>query len=263
MPPTEGASYRIVDHVERFVAPHSITFNCSADKLYCGHRDAFEVFDLHRPGEGDRVHTISSRKSKDGMKGIISSMAFSPDYSGLFAAGSFSSALWLFAEGQGSDPVCQISGSSTSVSQVKFNPMQPQILYASFRMETHILAWDTRNATIPVAKYVRSGNVTNQRLWFDIDPSGRWLASGSDTGTVGFYDVSSSAETGQPMYTFAAHGDVVGSVAFHPSHPTVLTVSGSRHFEEEAYISEDDGSHPQHLRAKPVATEAMMKIWNI
>ena len=40
-------------------------------RLYCGFEDAIELFDLSRPGEGTRLHTTPSKKSKDGLKGKL------------------------------------------------------------------------------------------------------------------------------------------------------------------------------------------------
>ena len=85
------ASYSIVDHRERQIAPHCLSFNINATKyfspvlvcsipdsanlafcrIYCGYEDAIEVFDVQRPGndEGTRLHTTPSKKTKDGLKG--------------------------------------------------------------------------------------------------------------------------------------------------------------------------------------------------
>lgn len=81
-----------MDHRERQVAPHSMAFNCTATQLktfyfnpycyfdvnfyylfslYCGYEDAIEVFDFQRPGEGTKIPTTPSKKSKEGMKGIF------------------------------------------------------------------------------------------------------------------------------------------------------------------------------------------------
>lgn len=38
-------------------------------RLYCGFENAIEAFDIHRPGEGVRLPTTPSKKSKDGLKG--------------------------------------------------------------------------------------------------------------------------------------------------------------------------------------------------
>lgn len=86
------ASYKIVDHRERHIAPHILSFDLSAQRLYCGFEDAIEVFDLLRPGEGTRMPTTPSKKSKDGLKGIVSALAFSASFTAdesFFAAGTF------------------------------------------------------------------------------------------------------------------------------------------------------------------------------
>ena len=52
-----------------------VTRAFSVVRLYCGFEDAIEVFDVHRPGEGTRVHTTPSKKSRDGLKGFSSPCA--------------------------------------------------------------------------------------------------------------------------------------------------------------------------------------------
>ncbi|KAG6875595.1 hypothetical protein C0992_003157, partial [Termitomyces sp. T32_za158] len=107
------ASYPIVDHRERHVAPHSLAFDLFATRLYCGFLDAIEVFDVSRPGPGTRLPTTPSRKSKDGLKGIISALAFVPSHaSDLYAAGSLSPTptnVALYSSTQ-SEPVIFLSG---------------------------------------------------------------------------------------------------------------------------------------------------------
>ncbi|KAG5650209.1 hypothetical protein H0H81_000310 [Sphagnurus paluster] len=122
------ASYRIVDHRERQIAPHSMAFNITAERLYCGFEDAIEVFDVNRPGEGTRLPTTPSKKSKDGLKGIVSALAFVPSQgSDIYAAGTFSptnSNIAMFSETQGAEPVMFVSGGPPSgVTQV-FNLLQ-------------------------------------------------------------------------------------------------------------------------------------------
>jgi hypothetical protein len=126
-----------VDHRERFIAPHSLAFNLTAQKwvlhlhllektdpclpkpapsrLYCGFEDAIEVFDLSRPGEGTRISTTPNKKSKDGLKGIISALAFSPSYTAeeaFYAAGSFTPTahnIALFSDAQ-AEPLMYVGG---------------------------------------------------------------------------------------------------------------------------------------------------------
>ncbi|KAI0743065.1 WD40-repeat-containing domain protein [Daedaleopsis nitida] len=326
------ASYRIVDHRERQVAPHSVAFNVGANRLYCGFEDAIEVFDVHRPGEGTRLRTTPSKKSRDGLKGIISALAFAPDVSSdLYAAGSFSpsaptsSNIALFSEASGEVPVMFVGaeghhggagyGVRASVSQLLFNPARPYLLYASFRRMEPIYCWDLRgDLGRPSAIYTTAtpriggkarATATNQRLRFDIDYSGTWLAVGDEDGGISVFDLAAHAETlpgentpqsestqfNAPILQFEGHRDAVGSVAFHPLRPLLLSVSGSRHFdcsklplgsssesESCASDSEDENSTVEtcersenerkseevrrsRARAQPVAVDASTKLW--
>ncbi|KAH9929327.1 uncharacterized protein B0H18DRAFT_873993, partial [Fomitopsis serialis] len=215
------ASYRIVDHRERQIAPHSIAFNATADKFYCGFEDAIEVFDVQRPGEGTRLHVTPSKKSKDGLKGIISALAFSADVdSGVYAAGSLSpsapstSNIALFSEATGEAPIMFVgaenlshgapSGIRAGVMQLMFNPARPYLLYASFRCHEAIYAWDLRgDVNNPVHIYTRqtveaSPSMpaarkvsTNQKLKFDLDITGKVLGVGDQLGNITLFDTTS------------------------------------------------------------------------
>lgn len=128
--------------------------------------------------------------------GIVSSIAFCSDYSGLFAASSLSGAVTLFSEATGEDPIAFLDGIKSAITQVhtyayvvlfqltplqvKFNPSQPHLLYASQRRSDDILCWDVREPFEVLKRFKRSGSSSNQKLLFDIDPTGRWLASGDD-----------------------------------------------------------------------------------
>ncbi|GBE86827.1 hypothetical protein SCP_1000690 [Sparassis crispa] len=212
------ASYKIVDHRERQIAPHSLAFNVTADKLYCGFEDAIEVFDVYYPGEGTRLHTTPNKRSRDGLKGIISALAFAADTSsGIYAAGSLSpsapssSNIALFSETTGEVPVMFVGaekrrngagfGIRASVSQLMFNPTQPYLLYGSFRRNDVIYNWDLRgDVSNPVQTFGGHGSPfpnmsnrrkTNQRMRFDVDISGRVLGIGDQDGHVSLFDVTS------------------------------------------------------------------------
>ncbi|KAK7433912.1 hypothetical protein VKT23_020487 [Stygiomarasmius scandens] len=224
------ASYPIIDHRERFIAPHSLAFNLTGQKLYCGFEDAIEVFDVAHPGEGTRLATTPNKKSKDGLKGIVSALAFSPSYeSELFAAGSLTPMpgnIALFNESQGATPVMFVEGGpegGAAVTQLHFNPMQPHILYASFRRRNEIYSWDLRATTmepvqifdplLPASAYdrddVQEGDghrsnqnvtqnsemeLTNQKRRFDVDISGKWLGIGGQEGTISIFNTSNSGQ---------------------------------------------------------------------
>ncbi|KAF9475604.1 hypothetical protein BDN70DRAFT_935760 [Pholiota conissans] len=303
------ASYKIVDHRERQIAPHSLAFNLTAQKLYCGFEDAIEMFDLSRPGEGTRIPTTPSKKSKDGLKGIISALAFSSSYTAeesFYAVGSFTPTaqnIAMFSDAQ-SEPLMYVGGGPRAgVTQLRFNPTKPHILYAGYRGHSSgmIYSWDIRsNVDTPLEIFYKSPadkgpTRSNQRMYFDIDITGRLLSTGDQArvsnGSVSVFElddydasIALSAEvepsddnlypkTISPALQFKAHEDAVGSIAFHPFRPILLSASGSRHF-----LDDDDGSGSDtsssgegelsgpakhSRRSRPVTLDPTMKIWDL
>ncbi|KAF9051758.1 hypothetical protein BJ165DRAFT_1451124 [Panaeolus papilionaceus] len=279
------ASYKIVDHRERQVAPHSLAFNLTAQKLYCGFEDTIEIFDVARPGEGIRQHTTPSKKSKDGLKGIVSALAFSPSYNGgesLYAAGTFSpnGSNIAMCSDEREEPLFLLGGGPyAGVTQLQFNPMRPHLLYAAYRGQGTglVYSWDVRSdleqpVNIFKVPPVSSTRVTNQKFRFDIDIAGRFLSIGDQSGKVSIFNLDESStsldtenaasnKTTLPNACFGAHEDAVGSVAIHPVHPLISTVSGSRHFlsyDSDSDSSEDGVTHPPC----PVVKDASIKVWD-
>lgn len=79
--------------------------------------------------------------------------------------------------------------------------------------------------------------LTNQRLWFDIEPCGRHLLAGGSMGNISTFDLS----TGTQIQDMAAAPDTVSSVALHSTLPLVATTSGHRRF-----LDEDGGENADH-----------------
>ncbi|KAJ2912981.1 hypothetical protein MD484_g7446, partial [Candolleomyces efflorescens] len=218
------ASYRIVDHRERQIAPHSLAFTSNGQRLYCGFEDAIEVFDVGYPGEGTRLHTTPSKKSKDGLKGIISALAFSNYHSTtdelLFAAGSLtpvSGNIALFSGDGEKGPLMFVGGGPRAgVTQLQFNHYRPYMLYAAYRGNASglVYSWDIRSRIddplviydsrpesdalqgVIEAEHPTSSNwAKNQKLRFDVDIRGRYLGSGNWAGEVTLFDVETVEAT--------------------------------------------------------------------
>ncbi|WWC86988.1 uncharacterized protein L201_001869 [Kwoniella dendrophila CBS 6074] len=239
------ASYPIIDHRERFIAPHSLAFDPTATKLYCGFENAIEVFDVSSPGydQGERLKLVRAKKEKGGQRGIISALSFCPDYSGTFAAGSFSGkgSVALYSEDTGSTPLAHVEGIvGGGVTQIAWHPLNSTIMFVASRRSSQIQIYDTRDLTAPLSSFERNGH-TNQRLWLDVDPWGRWLASGDQNGTIKIWDIA-TMDT-KPRFEENLHQDAVGSIQFHPFQPLLLTCSGSRkHLQNEPQYLDDDSS---------------------
>jgi WD40 repeat protein len=212
---------------------------------------------VNRPGqEGARLNTTPSKKSKDGLKGIISALAFCPSYEySLFAAGSFTPTTSNIAIYNDDSPVLSIGGCpKAGVSQLAFSPFQPHVLLASFRQHEVIYAWDIRgNADAPIAIYDYSSpgrRLTNQRMRFDVSWQGNYLATGDQRGLMHIFDLNDTPSNSdglsesdvivRPRRSLPAHKDAVGSVSFNNTYPVIMSACGSRHFPEDDDSSDDD-----------------------
>jgi hypothetical protein len=80
-------------------------------------------------------------------------------------------------------------------SQLMFNPTRPHILYAAFRRSERLWSWDLRgHSSVPLCCFSRGvtsnefghKNLTNQKRQFDVDSTGRWLASGNQVCPPGW-----------------------------------------------------------------------------
>ncbi|POY76756.1 hypothetical protein BMF94_0005 [Rhodotorula taiwanensis] len=242
------ASYPIIDHTERFVAPHAMTFSPDGSSLYCGFENAVEIFDVSRPGEeGFRMHTTPTRSSRQGQKGIISSLAFSPasttSGSSLLAAGSFSGSVALYDPAM-PKPLANLLFPSQrgGVTKILFNPVSPHLLFVASRHSTHLDVWDLRNtSTRSSGGRLARRAATNQRLGFDIDPSGTWLTAGDEDGKVSIFSAQPLPDQLEAVETFSLGTDPISTALFHPTQPWLITTSGARKFEKRR----TSGSRPQ------------------
>lgn len=122
-------------------------------------------------------------------------MTFCPDYSGLYAVGTYastSSCVALFDQSSTAGaPIAFLEGlRQGGVTQLQFHPTQPHILFAASRRSAFVQRWDLRNPSAPLAQdLVRDSESkgTNQRLRFDIDLGGQCLAAGSEVCAELYY----------------------------------------------------------------------------
>ncbi|KAJ2487904.1 hypothetical protein EV174_000251 [Coemansia sp. RSA 2320] len=218
-----------------------------AGSFVAGYPACIARFDVMRPGPPVvRQATTPSRRSSDGVKGVVSCVA---SRHGLTACASFAGQLGLWAS---TDLAAVFSWrvpqeyGGAGVTALRWS--SDCLLWAAQRHATHIVAWDVRDLRGPVAAVPRA-SATMQRLAFDFDASGRFLVAGeSGSGTLSFHDTADADAL--PLAKFTAADDVVAAIAAHPFYPLLATASGQRQFND--YL--DEPAAPRQL-SKQNSTE--------
>lgn len=114
------ATYRPYDHNDEVAAAMSCCFSPDGELIYCGFEHSVHVFQTARPGRDSIVRkTTPTRKARKGLKGLISTLAVTPDGS-VYAAGSYGASVGLYSSSQG-ETVALLPASS-GVTQVSFAP---------------------------------------------------------------------------------------------------------------------------------------------
>lgn len=82
------------------------------------------------------------------------------------------------------------------------------LLFSASRVANTISCWDIRSTGNVLYELPRPGR-TNQRIHFDLDPSGRVLVTGDQNGQLLFYDVATGYEDSENssrlLHSFQAH----------------------------------------------------------
>ncbi|KAI8140179.1 WD40-repeat-containing domain protein [Fennellomyces sp. T-0311] len=215
-----------------------------------------EIFDVQRPGqESQKVPTIPQKKTKKGQKGIISCLDFSPDYAGLYAAGSYSHSVGIYDE-TNNELCLKLNELKTGVTQVKFSPDGSE-LFTVCRLSNNISCWDIRNTAEVVYNLPRPGQ-TSQRITFDIDPSGKMLVTADQDGHMLFYDISSgTAQDNRLLQSVHAHQDLAACATINPMYPWLIaSASGQRKYN----ISYDDSSDEEEEEDEQTIDNSL-KVW--
>ncbi|XP_034076457.1 telomerase Cajal body protein 1 [Gymnodraco acuticeps] len=247
------ASFRPYNHLDELTAAHSLCFSPDGSKLYCGFDKTVRVFYTDRPGRDcEEWPTVVK---KQGQSGIISCFGFSPCQS-VYACGSYSRCAGLYSCQDGSQLALLPTRHHGGLTHLLFSP-DGNYLYTGGRKDPEILCWDLRDPG-KVLFSLKRNVATNQRIYFDLDPSGRYLLSGDTGGVVSVWDTLTAPPDGdeellQPQLRFNAHWDCTNGISIHPFMPLLATSSGQRQFPSpDKSDSEGEGGEavmsPQEIR---------------
>ncbi|CAI8618137.1 unnamed protein product [Vicia faba] len=242
-------TYRAYDAMDEITAAYSVAFNPDGTKIFAGYNKCIRIFDLHRPGRDFSLHSTVKKDKKEGQTGIISALAFSPSHTGMLALGSYSQTTAIYTE-DNMELLYVLHGQEGGITHVQFSK-DGNYLYTGGRKDPYILCWDVRNTVDCVYKLYRSAENTNQRILFDIDPSGQHLGTGGQDGLVHIYDL----QTGQWVSSFEAALDTVNGFSFHPFLPHAVSSSGHRRF---VMPDDDDGDGDLCLSGR----ENCVSLWS-
>ncbi|XP_042368508.1 telomerase Cajal body protein 1 [Plectropomus leopardus] len=251
------ASFRPYNHLDELTAAHSLCFSPDGSQLYCGFDKTVRVFHTERPGRDCEERPTVVKKQ--GQSGIISCFGFSPCQS-VYACGSYSRCAGLYSCQDGTLLALLPTRHHGGLTHLLFSP-DGNYLYTGGRKDPEILCWDLREPGKVVFSLKRNVD-TNQRIYFDLDLSGRYLLSGDTEGVVSVWDTLTASPDGneellQPQLRFQAHWDCTNGISIHPFMPLLATSSGQRQFpwpgdSEGDSASEGEGGEavmsPQEIR---------------
>eukprot|EP00892_Ulva_mutabilis_P008672 jgi/Ulvmu1/6177/UM028_0033.1 len=227
-------TYRTYDNTDEVTACHSLCFHNDCERLVGGLKGRLSIWQLARPG---RDHDTLPLQLQGRSAGIASAIDCAPQ-GDLLAVGTFT-ALVALIDVRSFEQVSSVIGHAHGIVQVKFSRCG-NFVYSRARKDGNISGWDLRYTGERLYDLHVPQTLTNQRLWFDIEPCGRHLLAGGSTGSVFMFDLS----TGTLAQEMAAAPDTISSVGLHGTLPLVATTSGHRRFWDDEEMQWDDGPVP-------------------
>jgi len=218
------STYTGYDHVDELDASTCVTCNLDGTLIYAGAgKGTVRAWDTECSGR-------PLFESRSRTKGLVSALAFCPDYSGAYAVGTYSNEVFIHVEGDdpNTESVLQLRGLDFGVTHLRWAPDGAK-LWVGGRNHNAIVCWDMRHTRSEVGRIQRK-LATHQRFTFDLDPWGDIIITGSQDGQLLAY----CTKTFELLSSVAVpEGDAVNGVSMHPFCALAAVSSGQRHFSSD------------------------------
>uniref|UniRef100_A0A8C4S4A9 Telomerase Cajal body protein 1 n=1 Tax=Erpetoichthys calabaricus TaxID=27687 RepID=A0A8C4S4A9_ERPCA len=254
------ATFRPYNHLDELTAAHSLCFSPDGTQLFCGFDKMVRIFETSRPGrECEKRPTIVK---KQGQNGIISCIAFS-HVQDIYACGSYSKTVGLYSREEGI-PIAVLQGHQGGVTHMIFAP-DGNLLYTGGRKDPEILCWDLREPGKVLFSMQRTVT-TNQRMYFDLDVTGRYLLTGNTKGAIYVWDTllqrpGDKESVLQPALQFDAQKDCINGISLHPHMPLLASASGQRKFPEPSESGDESDTDGVLLTHRHIRGENSLMLW--
>ncbi|KAK9504540.1 hypothetical protein O3M35_010853 [Rhynocoris fuscipes] len=250
------ATYRGYNRFDETANAYSVKFSLNGEKIFSGYENEVKIFDTLRPG---RDFVNIDTKHVAGQSGIISCIAENPSVPNMFAAGSYKKTIGLYLES--GDSICLLSGQRSGITYLMWS-QDGTCLYSGARKDNEIICWDIRNPGEVLCTMERTVN-TNQRIYFDLSPDGRYLISGNTTGELTVWDLHDTIdESGKRnvAFQYRPHLDCANGISIHRQLPILATSSGQRHVPDITSDDEED-NHIFDTKKMMSKIENSIKLW--
>jgi WD40 repeat protein len=183
-------SYSAYNDKDELVTPLTAVFDPSGERIYAGYDSCLRIFRVVRPGrECEELRLTPSRRSKEGLKGRISSIAFSPEEGGrMYAVGCYSGKVGIYSEASHEPFVIFDSQHVYGVSQIAFSP-EGYYFISSGRKDDWVTVWDLR-MTGRELYHLERPMKTHQRTRFSIQRQQSLLMVGDQVSHIELFDMS-------------------------------------------------------------------------
>lgn len=222
--------YRGYDAVDEIEAALSLCYSPNGSQIYAGYKKTVKIFDTNRPGRD--YQTLGIRSPSSALAVNVNNT--------MLATGSWNTTTSIF-DIRSKDLAPSISlegGHRGGITHLRF--LSDTTLLSGARKNSKLVFWDLRNPSTPFFVFNRVVE-TNQRIYFDVTPEGKWLVTGNTDGTMkiwNLFGVYADNSSVVKEFSYKLHEDCVNSVSIHPFLPIVATGSG-QHMHDLAEIDSE------------------------